>query len=100
MSFEATQWRWEPSKDTNDGMHPVVIDQVRSRNGHCMYAVRQAGAVLSKSGEWEHEPIPSSRDDAFFLRCRFDSWEEAAKAILKYCKPQGRFAGGVRTTVN
>lgn len=69
-------------------------------DGDYRYAVRQASAVLSKTGEWEHEPIPSSRDDAFFLRCRFDSWEEAAKAILKYCKPQGRFAGGVRTTVN
>ena len=100
MSFEATQWRWNPSKDTNDGTCPIVIDQVRSRNGHCMYAVRQAGAVMSKSGEWEHEPIPSSRDDAFFFRCRFDSWDDAAKAILKHCKPSGRFAAGVRTTVN
>jgi hypothetical protein len=100
MSFTATVWRWDPSEKTNDGTCPVTIEQVRSMDGDYRYAVRQASAVLSKTGEWEHEPIPSSRDDAFFLRCRFDSWEEAAKAILKYCKPQGRFAGGVRTTVN
>ncbi len=60
-------------------------------DGSIKYAVRQSGACLNKLGEWEYEPIPSSRDEAFFCRCRFASWEDAAKAIEKHCKPQGRF---------
>jgi hypothetical protein len=100
MSFEATSWLWKPSEATNDGTSPVMIERCRQRDGSYKYAVRQAGAVMSKIGNWEHEPIPSSRDDEFFARCRFVSWADAANAILKHCKPSGRFAAGVRTKVN
>ena len=100
MSFESTGWLWKPSEATNDGTSPVMIARCRQRDGTYKYAVRQASAVMSKNGEWENEPMPSSRDDVFFLRCRFDSWEDAANAILKYCKPSGRFTAGVRTTVS
>jgi len=41
------------------------------------WAVRQLSRCLNKEGEWEWEPIPSSRDDAFYTRCRFDSLDEA-----------------------
>ena len=37
--------------------------------------------VLNKQGQWEDEPIPSSRTDDFLARCRFDSLEECATAI-------------------
>jgi len=37
--------------------------------------------VLNKQGQWEDEPIPSSRTDDFLARCRFDSLEECAAAI-------------------
>lgn len=48
------------------------------------YAVRnQLGRVLNKSGKWEHEPIPSSRTDAFYKRCRFDSLESASLAAAE-----------------
>lgn len=37
-----------------------------------VWAIRQGGSrVLNHDGEWEHEPLPSSRDDDFFLRCRW-----------------------------
>lgn len=42
-----------------------------------MWAVRMDGFTLSKSGEWEYEPIPSRRDDAYYARCRYDSYEQA-----------------------
>lgn len=41
------------------------------------WAIIEKGACLSKDGVWEFEPIPSSRDDEFLLRCRFDTAEQA-----------------------
>lgn len=39
--------------------------------------------VLNKSLEWEYEPMPSSRDDEFIARTRFDSIELAVEAAQK-----------------
>jgi hypothetical protein len=47
------------------------------------WAVCLGGNVLNKEGEWEWEPQPSSRDDDFFKRCRFDSAEEAYQFFLQ-----------------
>lgn len=47
------------------------------------WAVRRMSSCLAKDGEWEYEPIPSSRDDAFYASCRFDSLEEALAAYDK-----------------
>jgi hypothetical protein len=41
------------------------------------WAVRQLSHCLNRDGEWEYQPQPSSRDDAFYARCRFDSLEQA-----------------------
>lgn len=95
MSFQATSWMWQPSEATGDYGLPIMIDRCRQMDGSIKYAVRQSGACLNRSGEWEYEPIPSSRDDEFLARCRFDTWEDAAKAIVKYCKPNGRFEGKI-----
>lgn len=35
----------------------------------CIY---DTGDVLNDEGEWEYEPRPSSRDEAFLARTRFD----------------------------
>jgi hypothetical protein len=45
-----------------------------------MWAVRQGGNVLGKSGEWQYEPLPSSRDDGFYAEYRFDTYEDAERA--------------------
>ncbi len=39
--------------------------------GTGLWAVVQGGACLNKEGQWEYEPLPSSRDEAFFDRCRY-----------------------------
>jgi hypothetical protein len=44
------------------------------------WAVRRNSACLNKDGEWEYEPLPSSRDDDFYARCRFESLEIAVAA--------------------
>lgn len=49
--------------------------------GH-KWAVRIRGEVLNKQGFMEYEPQPSSRDDAFMARCRFDSAKEAIDAAI------------------
>lgn len=37
-----------------------------------VWAIRKRGWCWSKDDEqWEHEPLPSSRDDEFYARCRF-----------------------------
>lgn len=45
------------------------------------YAVRQRGAVLNIDGQWEDEPLPSSRDAAFYERCRFKTFDGAVEAV-------------------
>ena len=47
------------------------------------WAVRSHVDCLSRSGEWEWEPSPSSRDDEFYARCRFDSLEQAHTAWME-----------------
>lgn len=45
-----------------------------------MWKVHKRGYVLAKDGEWEVEPLPSSRDEEFYARCRFDTFDEALAA--------------------
>lgn len=47
-------------------------------------AVRRMGECLSIDGKWEVEPTPSSRDGAFYDRCRFASLGEAVAAYKKW----------------
>lgn len=57
----------------------VTLDLTRGMNGAVRWAIREGRACLNKKGEWEHEPMPSSRTDAFFNRCRWNSAEAAIK---------------------
>lgn len=55
----------------------VRLELVKQLDGSERWAIREGGAVLSKGGKWEFEPIPSSRTKSFLNRCRFGSAEEA-----------------------
>lgn len=50
-----------------------------------VWAIRRGGhSVLNHDGEWEPEPLPSSRDEAFFTRCRWtlaEALEAASNAM-------------------
>jgi hypothetical protein len=96
MSFSSIRWKYNES-DTPGTPGPVVIDTCKQINHTTLYAVRQLGCCLNSDGEWEREPIPSSRTDEFLARCRYETWEKAAGAIVDHCKPRGRFEPG--TTV-
>lgn len=45
------------------------------------WAVIEGPFVLTVDGDWEHEPIPSSRDDEFYERCRFTEEEAKRRAL-------------------
>lgn len=52
-----------------------LIDKGRElrveRRGGDAWAVREGASVVNRDGEREHEPLPSSRDEAFIARTRF-----------------------------
>ena len=57
------------------------IHMVEQAKGPEKFAVRYYGQCLNNIGEWEDEPLPSSRDVDFLNRCRFDTFTDAAKAL-------------------
>ncbi len=57
----------------------VRLELVKQRDGSELWAIREKGCCLNKQGEWEIEPIPSSRKSAFYKRCRWESPEAALK---------------------
>jgi hypothetical protein len=66
----------------------VMIEAVKQTAGPELWAVRYMGEVLNKRGEWEYEPLPSNRDDAFRERCRFATPAEAYER-LKHARLNG-----------
>lgn len=64
----------------------VRIERARQMRGPDLWAVRYRGDVLNKDGEWEWEPMPSGRDEAFLARARFDNAEEAIAAAIRGTK--------------
>jgi hypothetical protein len=57
--------------------HPRVEITMRGKDA---WAVVDGCYVLNKLGEWEHEPLPSSRDAEFIGRTRWATAELAYKA--------------------
>lgn len=82
----ATRFTFEtgipPSECRTTGDWPINIERCDQRDGPETWAVRQMGSCLSTTGEWEHEPIPSSRDDHWKRSHRFATKEDALRAIL------------------
>lgn len=76
--IEAVSWIW---KSANDRDFPITIDRCRQADDSFKYAIRKTSSCMNKKGEWEYEPIPSSRDEDFYARCRFESLEEACKLL-------------------
>jgi len=73
------RWRLQ-SADVEDVRSPEI--QMRGqRDGTYRYVVSTAFSnVLTRDGDWEWEPQPSSRTDDFIARSRFATFEEA-KAV-------------------
>lgn len=78
--MDAIEWRVgpEPSLTAPYGLRDVRIVKVSDGRGGNRFAVREGLWCANKDRQWELEPIPSSRDDEFMERCRWDEWEDAA----------------------
>lgn len=50
------------------------------------WAIRRGASCLNRAGEWEYEPLPSSRDTDFCERCRYDR-EEAIQIATRWSTP-------------
>jgi hypothetical protein len=62
--------------DGEDVVGETTIEQRKQQNGSVMWICKKHGYVLNKNGEWEYEPIPSSRTDGFIKTTRFDDKDE------------------------
>jgi len=86
----ASIWVKRPDPTGNSGLDRetvlgVTVERCQQMKGPDLWAVRCSGNVLSRTGEWEYEPQPSSRDAAFLDRCRFADLGYAI-AIAKMAK--------------
>lgn len=61
----------------------VRVEEVLQSKGPALWAARTITACANRDGQFEREPRPSNRDDAFIARCRFATKEEAADAGLR-----------------
>lgn len=62
----------------------TTIQRARQVDGADLWKVKRGDShCLNKDGEWEYEPLPSSRDDDFLTRCRYSTADEAIDAALK-----------------
>jgi len=78
---------YDDTEVPTDKFHFVITVEDRGKG----WAVCWMGDVLTKDGQWEWEPRPSSRDDDFYKRCRFT--ERRAKALALEAVDQLRING-------
>lgn len=63
-----------------EGFDGVKVERAQQMAGPAKWAVRRSGNVLSRSGEWDWEPTPSSRTHEWLSEHRFDTASEAIDA--------------------
>lgn len=69
--------------ERDDGVEMVTLDRSPQIDGKDKWAIRKGGVCLNAEGDWEYEPIPSSRDREFLQRCRFETPFHALSAWEK-----------------
>lgn len=89
--FRADRWLFEPSENTNAPYDEIIIEEARQGDGTRKYKVRRGDEVFSKTGSWDYEPRPSSRDDEYLKDHRFDTLEKAQFAVEKFWRNCGQY---------
>ncbi len=69
------------------GRYVVEIQRTLKWNDGHLWAARISGLCVNNLGQWEHEPFPSERDEAFLARCRFKTPEEAGEMAMRAGHP-------------
>jgi hypothetical protein len=78
------------SLPAREGESQITIQRAQQKRGPALWKVTQGGNCLTKDGHWEYEPLPSSRDDAFLARCRFETADAAIAAALTVSSTDAR----------
>jgi hypothetical protein len=69
----------EPTLDT-----PATIIAARwQRAGEPRWCILSAGYALNRDGDWEYEPIPSSRDEDYRQRTGWATLDAAIDAVRR-----------------
>jgi hypothetical protein len=63
--------------------YPIHIEACTQRDGAVLWAVRQMGNCLAIDGQWDYEPIPSSRTPEWMTAHRFETKEDAYVSMLE-----------------
>lgn len=72
----------------SEPMRPdVSLQAARQIDGSTLWKIIHGNVVLNKSGEWEFEPMPSSRDEAYLNRTRWADPHEAKAAWIAATHP-------------
>jgi hypothetical protein len=66
-----------------NGRTETVIEMREQYEGPPKWVVKRDGYVMNKKGEFEYEPIPSSRTSKFINATRFKSYDEAYHTWLR-----------------
>ncbi|MFA4945896.1 MAG: hypothetical protein WC789_14510, partial [Lentisphaeria bacterium] len=78
--LHATRWEYGDTRTGPLSDDVIAIEARVQRDGSRLLAVWLRGMVYGRRG-WEHEPIPSSRTDAYLRRTRYATWNEARAAL-------------------
>ena len=97
MSIPMTACEWRLGEPGLDELR--IVERARPE-GPPRFAVTWRGRVANRQREWELEPTPSSRDDDFLARTRWELWEDAAviaqrmyeKTVCSRCHGEGRIS--------
>jgi hypothetical protein len=85
--LKADRWKIVGSGRADGLMDHTVQTRVQ-RDGSVLYVISDGVAVMARDGEWQIEPIPSSRTDAFIANTRFASIAEAMKVYRAGVSPE------------
>lgn len=82
------EYQIAPSGLPGGGAHElrnITLRRQPQRHGPDKWAIYDGqSVVLDKDGDWQHEPLPSSRTEEYLRLCRFDSAEEALAFYEQY----------------
>ena len=77
----AVEWIRQGDLDKNNSDAITIRAQRSPFYQGVKFAVRDHSQVLSIDGMWVYEPTPSERDDEFYRRFRFPTFESAVAKL-------------------
>jgi len=84
---------WEFFSD-DQKMHGVHVRNMGSRSEGQpeLWAIKGTFGCLNKLGEWEHESMPSHREEDFYERCRYATVHEAIRYYWRWKRAVEEYA--------